>query len=96
MKSININGNTIVTEDFVSFHDLLSDRYLKLDKYDCSIRVNKKSISYKDYENNIPDKSSIDIDINARKLQNLSVFKKYLNNIFLFLKEVKRYFNTFF
>ena len=95
MKNIDvsINGNNIKIDNGTSVDQILSKKFLKMEKFDCSIEVNGKEVFTKDRKNSLCNGDSIIIKINGIDSTNLSGIKKYINNILMLVKSIKSYSN---
>ena len=88
VMNIKINDNSIKVDSDITIKKLLSVNLLRMEKFDCSIKVNNNNISLKNYNNNLYEGDNVTLKIEKRKSINLgllrgavSVFQKAINRI---------------
>ena len=90
---ININGNDVKVNNGISINQILSNKFLKMEKFDCSITVNRKKINHQEYNYNLKNGDSIIIKINGKNSGNLGIFKKSIDKNLRLIKKIKSFFD---
>ena len=61
-----INGNNVRLSDGTSIKDLLSSKFLRVEKFNLDVEVNGGKVNQKNYNNSLYNLDSITIKINSK------------------------------
>ena len=87
---IKINNNSVTLSKDTTIEKLLSKGILKMEKFDCLVKVNNKKVSFRNYGNKLYDEDDVSIKIEKIKDINLGFVKTIIS---FFQRAVKRFKN---
>jgi FkbM family methyltransferase len=88
---IKINNNSVTLDKDTTIEKLLSKGILRMEKFDCLVKVNNKKVSFKNYSNKLYDEDDVSIKIKKRKDINLGLVKRIISFFQRVVKIVRRY-----
>jgi FkbM family methyltransferase len=86
-----INGNNVRLSDGTSIKDLLSSKFLRVEKFNLDVEVNGGKVNQKNYNNSLYNLDSITIKINSKEgvVVNLTRTKRIVYSALRLLKTLK-------